>query len=146
MQDGAIFMQRVEFLLKTHISLSTFWWRGEITGETARIPKAKSSVSNIYSYDYGLKNFLQWHNSCWVVGEYKYLSFTAGAHKFEEEQPNFCLLQSIVIYLRKMPRLYFEQLLTNLNDHDILLHQERKINGFWYGKSDYSVLLYKQVA
>lgn len=75
MQDGAIFMQRMEFLLKAYTSLSIFWWQGKITGETARIPKAKLSVSNIYFYDHGLTGFLQWHNSCWVVGEYKFLSW-----------------------------------------------------------------------
>lgn len=38
------------------------------------------------------------YNSCWVIGEYKFLSFTADAHRFEEEQAHLCLLQSRIIY------------------------------------------------
>lgn len=82
-----------------------------------------------------------------MIGEYKFLSSTAGARTFEREQAHLCLFQSRIVYLDKLPRLYFEQFLTTLNDHDILLHQERKRNNFFYdGSSDYSVVLYKQVA
>lgn len=86
------------------------------------------------------------YNSCWVIGEYKFLSFTADARRFEKEQAHLCLLQSRIIYLDKVSRLYFEQFLTNLNDPDILLHQERKRSVFKWWYSDYSVLFYKQTA
>lgn len=59
LQNGAIFMQRMELFLKAHISLSTFWWRNETMGETARIPTKEGS--KIITFQYWLLS--SWFNN-----------------------------------------------------------------------------------
>lgn len=88
MQDRAIFMPRTEFLLKFtfhNLRFDEGVKSQERLQESQPSREAKSSVSNIYSHDHGSTIFLQRHNSHWVIGEYRFLSYTADAHRLEQE-------------------------------------------------------------